>query len=234
MNHPWLVAAGLLAFGVTATFFGGFLFDYVVASLAGIMVFFLVALLTSALGGFVVLEKHSSASFGRVVAALFSFLLAVGLAVLAGWFVKKTSRIAMGLLGGIGGLFLAFLGYSLLFAKFVTGSTWLLWLCLIGGVAAGGFLAYKFKNNILIQLTATVGSYMIIRAISLVAGGYINEFEMMSQMKSGNFELPNTFYAYLAGFVALAVGGTFFQYKKGYDKHINVDGGNLDEHFLPK
>src|SRR5690606_39837152 len=102
------------------------------------------------------------------------------------------------------------------------------------GIIAGGYLVYKFDKVILVQLTATVGAYTIIRGISLIAGGYISEFAIMSQMKSGNFELPNTFYAYLAGFVALTVGSTFFQWHKNYHKHLHSDNSDVDEHFLPK
>ena len=216
MNHPWLIAAIFVAFGVTSCFFGGYLFDWVVASLAGLMTFVVVAMLASALGGFALLEGSVKATAGRVFATIFSFLVAGALAFAAGWFVKKTSKIAMGVLGGIGGFFVGFLLYSLVFGQFVKESVWLLWVCLFAGVIAGSFLAFKLKEVIIVQLTATVGAYMIIRGIAFVAGGYINEFQVMSEMKSGNFVFPNTFYAYLVGFGALAVGGTFFQWHKNY------------------
>lgn len=233
-NHPYLIALILLAFGVASTFFGGKLFDWVVASLAGIMTFLVVSMIASAFGGFRLLEAHSAFTFGRFLATLFSFAVAGAAAFAAGWFVKKTSRIAMGVLGGIGGFFVSFLLYGLLFAKFVTTSTWLLWVILFAGVVGGAFLSFKFKSAITVQLTATVGAYALIRALALVAGGYPNEFEMMSEMKSGNFSLPNTFYAYLAGFAALAIGGTAFQWHKGYHKIVTIDGSDADEHFLPK
>ena len=49
-------------------------------------------------------------------------------------------------------------------------------------------------------------------------------------MKAGTFELPNTYYAYLAGFVALGVSGTFWQYYKGYDKQVHSTS-DLDENY---
>jgi MFS family permease len=179
-NHPFIIAAILLAFGVASTFFGGKLFDWVVASLAAIVTFLIVSMLASALGGFRLLESSSAFTFGRFIATLFSFLVAGAAAFAAGWFVKKTSRIAMGVLGGIGGFFIAFLVYGLVFAKLVTSSTWLLWVFMFAGVAGGAFLSFKFKSAITVQLTATVGAYALIRALALVAGGYPNEFEMMS------------------------------------------------------
>lgn len=233
MNHPWLVSLALVSFGVVSCFFGGLLFDYVVATLAGILAFFVVCMFAQALGGFNSLEANAKLSAGRVIATIFSFLVAGAAGVAAGWFVKKTARIAKTLLGCAGGFFVSVLVYGLVFAKFVTQSTWLIFVVMVFGLVAGGYLVYKFDKVILVQLTATVGAYTIIRGISIIAGGYISEIDIMSEMSSGNFELPNTFYAYLAGFVALAVGGTFFQWHKNYHKHFHAEG-DIDEHFLPK
>ena len=229
-SHPYLVAAIFISFGVVSTFFGGLLFDWVVASIAGIMVFLIVSMLFSSFGGFKALETHAELNAGRILFAIFSLLVSLAAAFFAGWLIKKTTDIAAGVLGAIGGFFGAFLLFNLVFAKFVTQSTWLLWVCLIVGVAGGFFLTYYFKKNIIIQLTAVVGAYTLIRGIGMIAGGYPNEFEMFSQMKAGTFELPNTYYAYLAGFVALGVSGTFWQYYKGYDKQVRSNT-DLDENY---
>ena len=224
MEHPYIIAFSLMALGVATAFFGGLLFEWVVAILGGIIAFFIAASLAQAFGGFAILEKASKATAANVFGILFSMTLALAAGLAAGWFLKKTTRIALGVLGAIGGLFASILIYGLLFAKFVTNSTWLIWVVMLVGTAAGFFLTYKFKGAILVQLTALVGSYTLIRGISMIAGGYISEFEALSEMKSGNFELPNTFYAYLAGFAAVAIGGAFFQWHRGYHKHAHFDG----------
>ena len=223
MNHPYILASILIGFGIASCFFGGLLFEWVVAGIAGIMVFIIVCMLASALGGFTALQTHSSLSAGRVIACIFSFVLAIGLGFVAGYFIKKTHKISLGILGGIGGFFLAFLLYGLVFAKFITQSTWMLWVCLAVGVGLGAFLVYKLQKELLIGLTAVIGGYTIIRGISMIAGGFINEFDMMAQMKSGTFELPNTFYAYLAGFIVMAVAGTLTQIKMGYKDKLPAD-----------
>ena len=108
-----------------------------------------------------------------------------------------------------------------MFAQFLTNPAfiWIFWI--IGG-AGGAYLAYKFEGEIIVQLTAVVGSYALIRGISLVAGGFISEYTLMEQIKLGEFQLPGFFYLYLAAFVALAVGGTYWQWHKGYNK---LNGG---------
>jgi Domain of unknown function (DUF4203) len=229
-DFPYILALVLVGFGVASAFFGGYVFDWVVASIAGLIVFMITAVLLDAMiGGFSVLAKGHNATFGRVLLALLSFVISGAAAFAAGFFIKKTSDIALGVLGGIGGFFGAFLLYSLVFAKFVTATTWLLWITLFAGVFGGAFIAYKFKQNILIQLTAVVGAYALIRGISLLAGGFPNEMEMMSQMKAGTFVLDNSFYGYLAAIVGTAVAGTIFQYKKGYDKIKNVNGDDAGD-----
>jgi hypothetical protein len=231
-GHPWIIAAILFAFGITACFFGGLLFDWVVASLAGIMTFLVVALMCNAIGGFKAIESGSVASAGRVIVAILCFLLSIGAGVAAGWFVKKTSKIALGVLGGVGGFFLAFLFYGLIFAKFVTQSQWLLWVIICIGVIGGSILVFRFKEGLVVALTAAVGAYIAMRGISLVAGGYPDEFTMFSQMSSGDFDLPNAFYAYLAGIVALTVGGIFFQRYRGYHKMAQVSSSSLEEKLI--
>jgi hypothetical protein len=105
---------------------------------------------------------------------------------------------------------------------------WVVALIMLLGTLAGGFLIYKFEKNILIQLTAFVGAYTFIRGLGLILGGYISEFSILGELKNGNFQLPGTFYAYLAGFVVLSIGGTYFQYHKGYHKYVTKQG-EVDE-----
>ena len=80
---------------------------------------------------------------------------------------------------------------------------------IIIGAIAGAFLTYRYKQTILIQLTALVGAYALIRSIALFTkANYPSEMEMFSQMAAGNFELPSIFYAFFGGFVVLTVVGT--------------------------
>lgn len=222
-SHPWMMAGVLIAFGITSCFFGGLLFDWVVATLAGITGFFITAMIMDSFNGFDVLRVKSVPSAGPVILCMFSFLLCIGVALAAGWFVKKTARIAKTVLGCAAGFMAAVLLYGLLLAQFAQSAI-LVFLIMLTGTVAGGFLVYKFEKNILIQLTAFVGSYAIIRGLGLILGGYISEFSIMGDIKNGQFNLPSTFYAYLAGFAVLSVGGTFFQYHKGYNKHVSKEG----------
>ncbi len=217
------MAACLLAFGVTAAFFGGLLFDWVVAVLAGLMGFFIAAMIMDTFDAFDVLKVKATPKAGPVILCLVGFLLSIGVGLAAGWFVKKTARIAKTVLGCIGGFMASILVYGLVLGQFLQ-NPWIVFLLMLAGTVLGGYLVYKFEKNILIQLTAFVGSYSIIRGLGLVFGGYISEFSIIGELQNGKFELPATFYAYLAGFIVLSVAGTWFQYHQGYNKHVLKEG----------
>lgn len=233
-KNGWISATILFAFGLTSCFFGGLLFDWVVATLAGLATFTIVAVLLSAVGAFKALGSQGTggAGAGLIFLAIIAFLAAAAIALFAAWFVKKTDRIAMGVIGGVTGFFLANLAYGLLFAQFKI--VWLAYVLFFLGTAGGAYLAFKHEQKIVVQLTAVVGAYSLVRGIIMLTGSdYPNEFTMISQMKSGNFEFPNTFYAWLAFMVVMAIAGTAFQWHKGYEKQVRKQG-DLDEHFINK
>jgi len=99
--------------------------------------------------------------------------------------------------------------YGLVFAQWLTAA-WFIYIFMLLGAAGGGYLAYKFEGQIIVQLTTVVGSYAIVRGISVVAGGFISEFALMEQIKTGTFHLTGWFYLYMLAFVGLAIGGTYW------------------------
>jgi hypothetical protein len=229
MGHPWIIAGILIAFGVAACFFGAFLFDWVVAILAGIVGFFVVAMIMDTFGGFNVMKVKQALKAGPIAFALFSFVLAAAAGFLAGFVVKKTARIAKGILGCVVGVFIGFLIYGLLLGQIFPSAVWLYIATEVVCFIAGGILVYRYEKVILLQLTAIIGAYTIVRGISLIAGGFPSEFSVIGEMASGTFVIPGTFYAYLAGFIALAVGGTIFQVKKEFGKHLHYEGDEILE-----
>jgi hypothetical protein len=118
-SHPWIMAGALMAFGITSCFFGGLLFDWVVASLAGIMAFFIAAMVMDTFDGFDVLKVKAVPKAGPVILCLVSFLISIAAGLGAGWFVKKTARIAKTVIGCIGGFMASVLLYGLLLGQFV-------------------------------------------------------------------------------------------------------------------
>jgi hypothetical protein len=223
-NHPWIMGFILLVFGCVVTFFGGKWYPHVLATIVGGLTFLIVMLFASAFGALTALEAKSVKNGKQVGIAVAAFLIALALALFAGWFIKKVRRVGLGLLGGAAGLFLGFTLYNMLFAMWVKHVAVLV-LSTVGFAALGCFAAYKWDKVIIVYVTAFIGSYALIRGISVFAGSYPNEISMFTQMMAGVFDLSPAFYGYLAGFAALTVVGVIFQTKMKYDEHKEENDG---------
>lgn len=94
------------------------------------------------------------------------------------------------------------------------GYEWLFWVSTIGCGAIAGFLAAKAYERVLILATSVLGSYAIVRGVSMYAGHYYNEFTMAEMLKAGLLTDIDPFYwCYVGGFVVLAIGGFCLQTK---------------------
>jgi len=80
---------------------------------------------------------------------------------------------------------------------------------LIGsGIIFGGVSYWKYKIVLMIA-TAFIGSYFMVRGVSLYIGGYPNEFTLINMAKTDQLALHWTFYIYFGFIVALTAGGVF-------------------------
>lgn len=90
---------------------------------------------------------------------------------------------------------------------------------LIGLVMA--FIAFKFFESILIWGTALFGAYILVRGISMFAGHYPNEVEIIKQLSHGiKPDLDAYFYIYLAGIIVAFILGVVVQKKFQEPKKI--------------
>ena len=88
---------------------------------------------------------------------------------------------------------------------------WLFWLMVIGfGIVFGGISYWKYKL-ILMVATAFIGSYFMVRGVSLYIGGYPNEFTLINMAQTGQLAVHWAFYLYLGFIVVLTAGGVFVQ-----------------------
>lgn len=94
---------------------------------------------------------------------------------------------------------------------------WLYWVILIGCAAVCFGVAYKIENTVVVGTTAFVGSYAIIRGISLYLGGFPSESELHDQIQKGAVSwetFDKKFYIYLGGIVLLTLISFVYQFKK--------------------
>lgn len=238
--NPWLIAIITIVGGIAITFFGGKLWDYIVVAVPAFFAFLFVAVMLSSLGLFSVLEEDNETTGKGVFMAIIGTVLGLAAAVLIGFLAHKTKEIAMGALGGICGFFLGFLLYSLVFAQFIKATTVFLWITLVVSTVLGAWFVYKHQEDMEVHISHFIGSYLTIRGIAFFAKGYPNEAETFYKLKKGDFDLPASFYLYLALFLALNAAGWYVQHKLEFDKETpsglkkNLDAANEGDYTKPK
>lgn len=185
-------------------------------------------LLASSLFLFTVfLNRDSSTATGWIIIGICAFLsIFVGLAL--AFFFRAGAAVA----AGWGGVTLALILYNTFVYKIDNDKKVAFWIFIIamGGIFGG--LAFCAFWHVIIFATAFGGAYAVIRGISLYAGGFIGEMEIVDLINSKKFDsIPATFYAYMVGFIVLSVGFSYFQYRM-WGTHSEKDkaGQNKTRH----
>jgi len=142
------------------------------------------------------------------------------LGCIVGYCFFKHRPLGLGLLAAGGGVALGFLLNVTFFVK----EDWLYYLVICGCAVVLGVVTYFLQETVIILITSLIGSYAIIRGISLYAGGFPSEMELHNDIQAGTIkwdDFPKIFYAYLGGIVLLTAASAFYQFrvsKKNGDK----------------
>jgi hypothetical protein len=168
----------------------------------------------------VILSRSSPPSAGWIIMGVCTFLsIFVGLAL--AYFSKVGAAVA----AGWGGVALGLILYNTFVYKIDTNGQVVFWIfiVLMGGIFAG--LAFVIFWHVIILATSFAGAYAVIRGISLYAGGFPGELEIVDLIKNNKLEsMPGTFYAYMAGFVVLSVLFAYVQFRF-FGTHSESDKG---------
>lgn len=151
-----------------------------------------------------------SAFVGIFVGLTMAYLFRVGTAVAAAW----------------GGVSLALILYNSFVYKIDNNSQVVFWIFVISmGIICGVLTLWFFWPAIIIA-TSIAGAYLVMRGISLYAGGFPGEMEIIDEIKNGKFDgMPASFYGYMAGFFVLSILFIVWQFKKfGSHSEIDKDG----------
>ena len=175
----------------------------------------------------VFLSRSSAPSAGWIIMGVCTFLsIFVGLAL--AYFSKVGAAVA----AGWGGVALGLILYNTFVYKIDTNGQVVFWIfiVLMGGIFAG--LAFVIFWHIIILATSFAGAYAVIRGISLYAGGFPGELEIVDLIKNKKMDsMPGTFYAYMAGFIVLSALFAFFQFRFfGTHSESDKDGQRKTRH----
>lgn len=132
--------------------------------------------------------------------------------LIVGVIMYKIKKVGAAILAGWGGFMLGLLLNETVMYK--AQSEILFWCVAIACAVVAAVLTFFIIGHVLVVSTSFIGAYLFVRGISLYAGGYPNEFELIKKVQSGATpHVDPWFYAYLAGIVVAFVIGLIVQYK---------------------
>lgn len=208
-DYKYIFMVVMLILGIFLCFFGLRYISPTIIVLCGIVgCYLLTALILSLFPDFISSETW-----------LFVCLLVCCiLGCIIGYFTKDQVNFYVILCG-------AFLGYSVATFFYQIVQTYVSWdpqilfyVCIGICVVAGGAIGYFLTDTILILSLSVFGGYLVMRAVSLVAGNYLDEGMTIDLIKNQEWEQlkelrSSWIYAYLGTWLALAIAGTIVQCK---------------------
>lgn len=151
----------------------------------------------------------------KVSAEWAKWLVFIAIAIagcVVGYFLVKFRKVGIALLAAWGGVMLGFV----ITGAFVVKND-VAYYCILVACAVVMFLiAFKIEVAVVIILTAFMGSYGVIRGISLYAGHFPSETELHRELSTGAVTwhtFSKWFYLYLGGIAVLTILSSWFQFR---------------------
>lgn len=136
-----------------------------------------------------------------------SVICSIMIGLVSGVFMMKLDRVGGGVVAGWGGFVLGLLLNESVFDFFVNEI--LFWFINIFLALLNCILSIFWYDHVLINSTAGSGAFLIVRGISLYAGGYPNMFTLIEELDAGDLDdFTDWYYVYLAFMILLAILGS--------------------------
>jgi len=148
------------------------------------------------------------------------------LGILAGVLIAKNRKWGIAILGAFGGVMLG----MLLTTIFIVGNDILYWGIIVGSGLVAFSITFFIETAVIIISTSFIGSYLVVRGISMYAGGFPNESELHTMAKNGYMDwnhFPKEFYGYLSGIIVLCILSSYFQWRHNKKKEDSIKYENL-------
>ena len=203
-KNSFLFGAVLILLGLTVGVFGKKLFKPTIC-LIGTFAFLVISMLFVFS---VFFNRDTETWVGWVVFAVcFIFGCLVGL------ILAKLSKLGVGIIAGWGGFCLGLILYNSFMYKLDGDKRIVFWIFNISMAIIAGVLSIFLFDHAIIISTSIVGSYAFIRGISLYAGGFPDELDLIKMIEANETSsIDPRFYGYMAGFLVGAVLCIVIQY----------------------
>jgi hypothetical protein len=213
-KYSWLWGTILIIIGLPLCFAGRKLFSVTLFLIGTLLTMTLILLLFYS----TFLTDKTEAWIGWVV--LISSII-LGLA--GGFLLFKCQRLGGACIAGWGGFMGGLLLNTTCFSY--AQSEALFWIINIACALVAAGLAIVFFFPAIILATSFTGAYFFIRGISLYAGGFPNEFDLIKQLENGSYPHMMWYvYIYFAFIIIFFIGGAVVQFK-----HLKKDNDENPE-----
>jgi len=171
-SYYYLWGAGLIVLGIFLAFFGNKFVNAVLMIVGSLATFVVLGALF-----FNVFLKKVNKEWGLWVA--FGGIVLVSLVV--GFALMKFRKIGVSIFAGWGGVMIGFIVTTTFVISNKYAGYGILAACALGMF----FLAWKTEETVVILLTAFIGSYSLVRGISLYVGGFPSETTLQAELEKG-------------------------------------------------
>ena len=102
---------------------------------------------------------------------------------------------------------------------YTVGSEVLFWCINISFALICFVLGLKFTKHAEVIATSFIGSFMTMKGIGIMAGGFPNIYALIHMIDNGAWSsIPDSFYGYLAGIVVLFIFSSWAQFRCFFHK----------------
>lgn len=167
---------------------------------------------------------------GMIIILVLGFAVGIGLTFL----LKSFIRLVFIVIGGYYGYIIGYFLYNFLSLNRIQSNPEVIYYCTLGCcMIVGAVIGYFFMKVLFILATSTVGSYLFVRGVSFIFGGFPSESIVMDLIKKQEWNELNkmlsfVIYAYLCSWLLLSCGSAYVQMR--WNKDISDEDLSYKEH----
>jgi len=119
--------------------------------------------------------------------------------------------------------------WSLILHQIFNSNKIALIIFLVIGILSVALASYYYRRQVILIATSYVGSYLSIKGLGILIGGFPNEFTLYQQIKNGNLSTwTATVYIYLIVILALGTFAMIYQ-EKNRKQNSDIEDDEEDE-----
>ena len=215
-----LLALLMIFLGLACNFFGGKIFPHISGSINAVLAFVNSFIMFS-----LIINSMRPSKAIAILLTLVTILIGAALAYFSFKLSMKRRKYGASFMAAFFGLYMGFLIYRFVFQHLISNVIFMMLVVFASGGAAA-FYTWKFHEKIILPISILVGSYLLVRGISIMVGGVPKSLSMFGDSDS----ILAVFYYIMAYIISIGLGYTFQRYQGFHDIHeLECESDHSDE-----